>query len=696
MFGQKVRHHGDRVAAVVAETEEIALKALKKIKVEYEVLKPVITLKDAEACTAIVHDSVVEFRTGTPNEWKEKNKTADPRDGKVIYNFPMGGDPRKNLVSHVDGGMGDVEKGFKEADFIVERVFESSQPTQTPLESHVSYAKMDGDRIVIHASTQVPFFLRRKVAQILGIPENKIRVIKERVGGGYGSKQDILLDEMVAFATYKTGRSVFLKYTREEEFKATSSRHQMELVVKAGAKKDGTLTAITMDIKSNEGAYGMHCLTVPKNAPTLSIALYVCHNVSFDIKTFYSNRVLSGAYQGYGAPKGNYALGCVMAELADKTGIDRVEFIEKNCIKEGMDVELMSCLSEGKAGDIPQVLTCGLLDGLKKGASMIEWGKKATSDNPDIKIGKGVCIIQQKSGLPKMDFSGADIKMLYDGNFMLRCGGADIGTGLDTVIVKVAAEILCCDMDNISVLTGDTDNTPYDTGAFASSGTFFAGNATLQAATELKKGILKAASLLLAEPEDELELVYPSTVKGKKSSLSYQDIAMKNQGGIGSGELVGHAVFTTKEYAFPYGANFAQVAVNTRTGEVKVQKFYALQDIGTPINPELALGQIYGGALKAMGHTLWEDLQYDTEGHLLTLDLQSYGAPMIGDLPDDFKVVLIDRDDPHGPFGAKSTSEIAVNGAAPAIANAIHEATGIWMNSWPFTPEKILKALGKI
>lgn len=695
MFNEKVRHHGDRVAGIIAETEEIALDAMKKIKVEYEVLPAVIDIDDAESCKAVVHDSVVEFQTGTPDEWVAKNKDVDPREGKVIYSFPMGGDPRKNVISHVAGGMGDIEQAWKDSDAIVERTFKSSQPSQTPLEPHVSYAKMDGDRIIVHASTQVPFFARRKVAQVLQIPENKVRVIKERIGGGYGSKQDVLLDELVAYGAYKTGRPVFLKYTRDEVFKATSSRHQMEIEMKIGAKKDGTLTGITMNVKSNEGAYGMHCLTVPKNAPTLSIALFVCPNVSFDIKTFYTNR-LSGAYQGYGAPKGNYALGCVVAELADKIGMDRVEFIDKNCIKEGMNVELMKCIAEGKAGHAPAVNTCGLTDGLRQGAEMIDWSKKEESNDPAVKIGKGVAIIQQKSGLPKMDFSGADIKMLYDGNFMLRCGGADLGTGLDTVIVKVAAEVLQCDMDNVSVLTGDTDNTPYDTGAFASAGTYFAGNAALEAATDLKGQIIKAAAIMLEEPEEDLELTYPSTVKGKKGSVSYDEIAKANQGGVGMGEMLGHAVFTTKNYAFPYGANYAQVAVNTRTGEIDLQKFYALQDIGTPINPEIAMGQIYGGCLKAIGHSLWEDMVYDEDGHLLTSDLQSYGAPMMGDLPKDFKVKLVDRDEPGGPFGAKSTSEIATNGAAPAIANAIHDATGVWMTEWPFTPEKILKALGKI
>ena len=286
--------------------------------------------------------------------------------------------------------------------------------------------------------------------------------------------------------------------------------------------------------------------------------------------------------------------------------------------------------------------------------------------------------------------------MLGDGTFMLLSGGADLGTGLDTVSVKMAAEVLATDMSAVSILSGDTDNTPFDTGAYASSGTYFSGGASMLAAQNLREKILAAASPIMEEPEEDLSIQYPGKVVGKKSELTYRKLAWHTQSGEGIGQLIGEGHFATDDASFPYGAHFAQVAVNTRTGEIKIQKYYALMDAGMPINPELAQGQVFGAVMKSIGHTLYEGLVYDSEGHALNTDLRGYGVPMIGDVPDDFKVELIKTDDPFGPYGAKSISEISVNGAAPVIANAIHDAVGVWIRKWPITPESILRALGRI
>ncbi|PIE36262.1 molybdopterin-dependent oxidoreductase Mo/Fe-S-binding subunit [candidate division KSB3 bacterium] len=697
MFSQKVFHVGDRVAAVVAEEEEIALEALEKIQVEYEVLQPVFTIEDAEAEGApIVHNAQLEYVVGAPDDLDEQNGTADDRDGKIVYQFPIGADPHKNIAASISDGIGDIDKGFEEADVILESTYHTSPVQCTPCEPHVVFTRMDGDRLVIHASTQVPWHLRRIVSTILGISENKVRVIKERVGGGYGSKQEILLEDVCAYATWKTGRPVSFRYTREEDLTSAVTRSPMKIRVKLGARKDGMLTAMYMDMKVNTGPYGNHCLTVPMNGCSKSLPLFVCDNIWFDVRALYSNIFPTGAYQGYGAPKGSYALQMAMAELAEKLDIDPLELIEKNRVSEGTVLEILRCLGEGREGVSALIKSCGLGPALEEGARMIEWGKKEESDDPDVKIGKGVVIVQQGSGLPGLDHSNADVKMLADGTFMVHSGGADLGTGLDTVNVKLAAEVLCTDMDNVSILSGDTDNTPFDTGAYASSGTFFSGNAVKKAAEDLKEQMLDAASAMLEEPADALEVVYPSRVKGKHGEVTFKEIAQNTQAGEGRGQLVGHASYTTDDAAFPYGAHFCQVAVNTRTGNVSVQKYYALQDCGTPINPELAEGQIYGGVLKSIGHTLFEDLIRDEYGACLTPDLQSYGAPMIGDIPDDFKVKLVYTDDPYGPYGGKSVSEISVNGAAPVIANAIHDAVGIWMRQWPFTPESVLRTLGKI
>lgn len=697
LFNQKVCYVGDRVAAVVAETAEAADEALKKIKVEYEVLKPVFTWDEAQAPNApVLHKSYVTYGVGAPEDLDEYNKNADPRDGKIHYPFPLRADPHHNLAASVKGGIGDVEKGFQEADVIIDRTFATTQIQCTPTEPHVVFTKMQGDRLVIHASTQVPFHLRRVVAKVLGIPETKIHVIKERVGGGFGSKQDVILEDVAAFATYSTGRPVYYRYTRNQEFNTCSTRKPMRVRVKIGAKKDGTFTAIQMDNEANTGPFGAHALTVPMNACSKNLPLFLCPNMYFTVRIYYSNIMPTGAYQGYGAPKGAFALNSTVAELAEQLGMDQIELMRKNMVHEGAVLEILRCLGEGREGTPALVQSCGLEKALEIGSKMIDWGKEEASDDPDIKIGKGVSIIQQGSGLPGLDHSNAHILMLADGGFSLHSGAADIGTGLDTVMAKVVAEVLEVPLSQVTVMSGDTDHTPFDTGAYASSGTFFSGNAARLAAEDMKQKILQKAAEYLNEPVEDCVLEYPAKVKGKKGEITYAEIAYNTTTGHGSGQLQGIGSFITENHAIPYGANFAEVAVNTRTGEIDVRKFYALLDCGTPINPELAEGQVFGGVLKSIGHSLYEGIVLDKNGKPLNDNLQDYNPPTIYDLPKDFQAPLVFTKDPDGPYGGKSISELATNGAAPALAIAIHDACGVWIREWPFTPEKILKGLGKI
>jgi putative selenate reductase molybdopterin-binding subunit len=695
MFGRKVLHVGDRVAAVVAETPELAAEALRRIRVDYQVLEPVLSIEAAAAPGApIVHNGVLEYVTGAPADLD--NRQADPRDGRIIYQFPIHADPRRNVAASVSGGIGDVARGLAEAEVVLEREYETSQVQCTPVEPHVVYTRMEGDRLVIHASTQVPWHLRRIVSRILGISENQVRVIKERVGGGFGAKQDVVLEEIAAFATWVTGRPVLYRYTREEEFIAARTRHPMKIRITLGAKKDGKLTAIKMVVRANTGPYGAHSLTVPMNACSKSLPLLLCDHVRFEVTSYYSNLSPCGAYQGYGAPQGSYALQLACAELADQLGMDHRALLERNRVREGMTLEILRCLGEGREGAPQEVSSCGLGPAIEQGAAMIAWGEAAESGDPDVRIGKGMAIIQQGSGLPGIDSANATVNLLGDGTFMLLSGGTDLGTGLDTLITKVVAECLCTGLGDISLIAADTDVTPYDDGAYASSGTFFSGNAALNAAQGMKQRLLAVASQMLGEPEEDLALVYPSTVKGRTGAVSYAEVSRFTQSGTGTGQLTSSASFTTDKAAFPYGAHFCQVAVHTRTGEVTVQKYYALQDCGTPINPELALGQMYGGVLKTIGHSLYEEMIFDAKGRCLNPNLRDYGVPMINDLPEDFRAVLIETDDPFGPFGGKSVSEITCNGAAPAIAAAIHDATGVWLRRWPFTAERILRGLGRI
>jgi len=376
--------------------------------------------------------------------------------------------------------------------------------------------------------------------------------------------------------------------------------------------------------------------------------------------------------------------------------MDHIELIEKNRVRENVVLEILKCLGEGREGKPELVSSCGLGPALKRGAELIVWGKEEKNSEPDLRIGKGVAIIQQGSGLPGLDSSNAEIKLLSDGTFMVYSGGADIGTGLDTVVVKFVAEALCVDMEKISIISADTDSTPFDCGAYASKGTYFTGGAALNAANALKEKILDTAALIMEEKREDMRLEYPGKVVGKNKSISFWEIAHYAETGTGCGSLSAFGHFVTDKSSFPYGAHFCQVAVNTRTGKVKIQKYFALQDCGTPVNPEMALGQIYGGVLKTIGHSLYEEMIYDEDGKCLNPNFLDYKVPMIEDLPDTFLAELVDVNDPWGPFGAKSVSEIACNGAAPAIASAIHNAVGVWMRTWPFSPEKILRALGKI
>ncbi|MDD3424098.1 molybdopterin-dependent oxidoreductase Mo/Fe-S-binding subunit [Sphaerochaeta sp.] len=699
LFNRKVRHVGDRVAAIVAETEEQARAARDAIKVEYEVLKPVLTVEEAmEEGAPLIHNGIVEYRAGAPKDLDEYNKKADPRDGKVIYQFPLHGDIRRNIASAAHGQIGDVEKGFKDADVVVERTYQTSQIQCTPLEPHICYAKIDGGRLVLHASTQVPYHVRRIVAWVCQIPENKIRVIKERVGGGYGSKQDILVEDLVGYATWITGKPVLYRNTREEEFIANSTRHPMRVTVKMGGKKDGTITAVYMDVRANTGPYGNHCLTVPMNACSKTLPLLKVDNMKFDVITYYTNIAPTGAYQGYGAPKGSYALMTCMAELAEQLGVDYYEMAMKNKVEPGYMLEILKGLGEGREGNVVPVGSCGLDEALVKGAEMIGWGKKETSDDPDWKIGKGFAMIQQGSGLPGLDHSNAWAKLLTDGTFQIFSGGADLGTGLDTISAKMISEAFCVPLDKVTVTSGDTDSCTFDTGAYASSGTYFSGGASYKAAQDLKNNLLDEAAYQMQESVEDLVLRAPGEVYSTKTgkTLSYAKLSHDALTGTGRGQVMGKASFTTNHNSIPYGAHFAQVAVNVRTGQIKVQKFYALQDAGTPINPELALCQMYGAVLKSIGHTLYEQMILDENGVCLNPTLSDYGVPMISEKPEDFKAVLIDINDEVGPYGAKSISEIATNGAAPAIAIAIHDAVGVWMRNWPFTPEKILKEMGRI
>ncbi|MBO6048270.1 MAG: molybdopterin-dependent oxidoreductase, partial [Spirochaetales bacterium] len=557
LFNLKVRHVGDRVAAVIAETLEAAKEACSKIKVDYEVLPAVFTVEEAMAPGApLVHNGIVEYRSGAPADLDEYNKKAgDPREGKVIYQFPLHADIHKNIAASNKGEIGNVDEAFAHSDAVVEATYQTSQIQHTPLETHLCFAKMEGGRLTVYASTQVPYHVRRIVGWVTGLPENKIHIIKTRVGGGYGSKQDILIEDLTGYAAFVTGRPVFCHNTREEEFIANSTRHPMRVHVKMSGNKDGQITGIFMEVCANTGPYGNHCLTVPMNSCSKTLPLFKCDNMRYDLKVYYTNTPPAGAYQGYGTPKGTYGLMMAMAELADKLGIDYKDMVLKNHVEEGYMLEILKGLGEGREGNVVPVGSCGLDEAVRKGCDMINWGKKDVSSDPDWKIGKGFAMIMQGSGLPGLDHSEAIAKLETDGTVILNSGGADIGTGLDTISAKIVSEILKLPMDRITVNSGDTDSCAFDTGAYASSGTFFSGNASVVATRKLKDMIVKEAAFQMGEKEEDLDVRAPGEVYSKKTgkTLSYYELSHTACSGTGHGQMIAHGTFTTAASSVPYG-----------------------------------------------------------------------------------------------------------------------------------------------
>ncbi|MFH1957168.1 MAG: molybdopterin cofactor-binding domain-containing protein [bacterium] len=672
VINSKMRFIGDRVAAVAATSLEIAKKAAEKIKVKYKQLPPVFTIEEAAAKDApVLHD----------------------RDPKKLDPLDIGAVPKKNIVCRTSGGIGDVEKGFREADEVTEGYYSTPPIQHTPMEPHTAYAYMKNGRLVIHTSVQTPFHVRRIVASILKLPENKVRVIKEKVGGGFGAKQDCGVEDLVGTVAYQSGKPVYYRMTRKEEF-TVRTRPAMFMTIKAGATKDGKLTALAIKTKADVGGYGQHALTVPMNGCSKTLPLFTCKNMSYEVTSYYTNNIVSGAYQGYGVPQTNFAVHMALAELAQKLGINFPEFISRNLVSKGYRLDILKQLGEGREGLAQKLSSCGLPECIEKGLIKYKkWENKKAGG--DIVQGKGMAVMMQGSGIPGLDAANAMVKMISDGTFMLYIGGADLGTGEDTVAAKVVAEELGVNQDNVSVTSADTDTTPFDKGSYASSGTFFTGNAAYTAARNMKKLIINTAADILKLKPSQIKIMPVGRVGTESKNLTYKELALKTQSGDGAGQLIASGAFTTEVSPIPYAAHFCQVSVNKRTGMVKVDRYYALHDCGVPINPDLAKGQVYGGVLKTIGHTFYEAMEFDKTGKCLNSNFTNYPIQNINDLPDDFEVELIEVADDITPYVGKSIGELACDGASACIALAINDACGIWMRHWPFRPEKILTQLSK-
>ncbi len=676
VLDDKVRFVGDRVAVVAAETEEAAEEALGLIEVDYEMLPAVF-------------DSEEALKPGAPI-------IHDEEDARAVIPVPY--EPKKNLAAEVEITVGQGAEAFKECDHVLERVFESHQSSHCMMEPPIAISWIDAqNRIVIRTSTQVPFHVRRIVAQCLQVPVKKIRVIKPRIGGGFGGKQEILVEDVCAFLTLRTGRPVRLAYDREEVFIAGRTRHAEKIWLKTGYNKDGEFKCIDLNVLMDSGAYGSHALTVLCNSGSKTLPMFnkVPH-VHFKGRTAYTNKPVGGAYRGYGATQAAFAVGVMMDELAEKMGMDPIEFYKKHAIKPGETSPIFAELGEGKEGIEMTIDSCELERCLDEGAEAIWWQEKRRKNTRKGSWvhGVGMTCLMQGSSIPEIDMASATIKINDDGSFNLLVGATDLGTGSDTILAQIAAETLTVNTDDILVYSSDTDLTPFDVGAYASSTTYLSGNAVRKAAEKIAAVIKETAARMLKMPENSLE------IKDKK-------VVSKNDPGksVGFDKIAQYALYEQDQFQImaqasdvshksppPFAAHFAEVAVDEKTGQIKVLQYVAAVDCGTAINPKLAEGQTEGAVVNGLGFALTEEYLYDEKGKMMNANLGDYKIPNITDLPE-LKVILIPSYEPTGPYGAKSVSEISINGALPVISNAVYNAVGVRLTKSPFTPERVLQAI---
>ncbi|MDP6490347.1 MAG: molybdopterin-dependent oxidoreductase [Kiritimatiellia bacterium] len=674
MFDSKVRFVGDRVAAVAAETPKIAAAAAKAIQVEYEVLEPVLSIDDALADgSPVIHDQ---------------------EDASIPIPVPY--EPARNIAARVGMDVGDLEQGLAEADIKLDRTYETHYAQHTPMETHVSLAQVDSrGRLVITTSTQVPFHVRRIVAQTLQIPVQQIRVIKPRIGGGFGAKQEILLEDVAALFALRTGRPVLFEMTRSEEFISSRTRHPQRVRIRSGVTADGRITALGMDVVSNTGAYGSHALTVVCNCGSKVLPLYRTTNIHFEGVTVYTNLPVAGAYRGYGATQACFAVECHMDEVAEAIGMDPLKFRQMNHIRSGEGSPVFAALGEGKEGVEQAIGSCELEECIRLGAEEIGWGGRGM---PGEKTGRfrrgiGMACLMQGSSIPRVDMGAASLKMNEDGSFNLLVGATDLGTGSDTVLAQIAAEQLGTDVGKMVVYSSDTDMTPFDVGAYASSTTYLSGEAVRKVAEKVKKQIVAVAANKLGVPAERLVVEASSVATADGSqSVTFSDVAIHALYQMDQFQVGGIASHTTEKSPPPFSAHFAEVEVDTLTGGVRVIKYVAAVDCGTAINPKLAEGQTEGGVLNGISYALTEQYLFDSKGRMSNASFHNYHIFSMRDMPE-LKTILVPSYEETGPYGAKSVSEICINGPMPAIANAIYNAAGVRLTHPPFTPDKVWQAL---
>lgn len=663
LLDRHVRFVGDPVAIVVGETEKAVDKALSLIKVKYEVLEPILDFHESLDNKILVH----------PEEnWESL--------------CPVGADNKRNLCAHDECGAGDIEAVLADCDVVIDRVYHTKAVQQTMMETFRTFCTIDTyGRLNVVSSTQIVFHCRRIIANALHIPKTKIRVSKPRIGGGFGAKQTSITEIYPAFVTWMTKKPSKLIFSREESMIASTPRHEMEVHVRIGAMNDGKIRGIDVYTLSNTGAYGEHGPTTVGLSGHKSIPLYRTESYRFVSDVVYTNRMSAGAYRGYGATQGLFAVESAVNELAAKLNMDPIELREMNIVREG---DLMPAYYDSWN-------TSSALDRcLKRVREMSHWDEKyPVRDMGNGKVRSlGIGMSMQGSSIPFVDVGSATLKVNDDGFYSLIIGAADMGTGCDTVLAQIAAEVLECDFDNITVFGADTDASPYDSGSYASSTTYLTGKAVEICAQNLRKKICTLGAQLLECNEDEVAfdgkfVSRLQPVANGQNSIALADIATASMCGY-SVALEETVTKSSPVSPPPYMVGVAEVEVDLLTGQAEVIEFNAVVDCGTPINPNLARVQAEGGILQGIGMALTENITYTPEGRVVENSLMQYKIPSrvdIGHIHVEFESSY----EGTGPFGAKSIGEVVINTPGPAIAHAIYNATGHRYYELPITPEQI-------
>ena len=659
-----VRYVGDEVAIVVGANEDCVDRALKAIKVDYEVLEPLLDFEKSIDNAIVVHEE---------------------DDYKCLCE--IGNDVKRNIVSSGESVVGDVDAVLKDCEVVLERDYHTKANAQAMMETMRSYCYIDTyGRLNCVSSTQIPFHVRRILSNALEIPKSKINVIKPRIGGGFGAKQTACCEIFTAFVTWKLKKPSKIVYTREETFAATNSRHEMKMHVRIGAKKDGTIEAIDLYTLSNQGAYGEHGPTTIGLAGHKSLPLYNHVKASrFTYDVVYTNTMRAGAYRGYGATQGQFAVESIINELADELNMDPCEIRFKNMTREN---EVLSQYYN------EELNACALDRCLEKAMEMIDYkNKPLRRDMGDFVRGLGVSLSMQGSGISGLDVGSVEIKLQDDGFYILSIGATDMGTGCDTILAQMVAECMDCDVDQVVTSSLDTDHAPYDTGSYASSTTYVTGMAVVKACEKLRNSILEAAAGFFNVDKENIEFdgkkVYSLDHTHEMSLADFADTCLN--GGIAKA-LIASDSHMSPTSPPPFMVGIAEVDVDKLTGEIKVHDYVSVVDCGTVINPNLARVQAEGGIVQGIGMALSEDITYSDEGKMRNRNFLQYKLPTRVDVPS-VRVEFESSYEDNGPFGAKSIGEVVINTPTSAIASAIKHATGVQVRTLPITAEKVL--LGK-